>query len=75
MNHKRVARWLRPMGVETIYPKPRLSQPPPTHRVYPYLLRGVPSTRVNQVWSTDITSVRLHGGCISLVAVMDWFSR
>ena len=75
VNHKRVARLLRTMGVETIYPKPRLSQPHPTHRVYPYLLRGVPITRVNQVWSTDITYVRLHGGFIYLVAVMDWFSR
>jgi len=43
--------------------------------VYPYLLRGVPITRVNQVWSTDITYIRLHGGFIYLVAVMDWFSR
>ena len=75
VNHKRVARLLRTMGVETIYPKPRLSQPHPAHRVYPYLLRGVPITRVNQVWSTDITYIRLHGGFIYLVAVMDWFSR
>jgi putative transposase len=43
--------------------------------VYPYLLRGVPITRVNQVWSTDITSIRRHGGFVYLVAVMDWFSR
>ena len=43
--------------------------------MYPYLLRGVPITRVNQVWSTDITYIRLHGGFIYLVAVMDWFSR
>jgi putative transposase len=75
VNHKRVARLLHTMGLETLYPKPRLSQPHPAHRVYPYLLRGVPITRVNQVWSTDITSIRLHGGFISLVAVMDWFSR
>lgn len=75
VNHKRVARLLRTMGLETIYPKPRLSTPHPTHRVYPYLLRGVPITRVNQVWSTDITYIRLHGGFIYLVAVMDWFSR
>ncbi len=75
VNHKRVARLLRTMGLETIYPKPRLSQPHATHRVYPYLLRGVPITRVNQVWSTDITYIRLHGGFIYLVAVMDWFSR
>ena len=75
VNHKRVARLLHTMGLETIYPKPRLSQPHPAHRVYPSLLRGVPITRVNQVWSTDITYIRLHGGFIYLVAVMDWFSR
>jgi putative transposase len=55
VNPKRVARLLRTMGLEAIYPKPRLSQPHPTHRIYPYLLRGVPITRANQVWSTDIT--------------------
>jgi putative transposase len=75
VNPKRVARLLHTMGLETLYPKPRLSQPHPEHRVYPYLLRGVPITRVNQVWSTDITYVRLHGGFVYLVAVMDWFSR
>jgi putative transposase len=75
VNHKRVARLLRTMGLETIYPKPRLSEPHPAHRVYPYLLRGVPIIRVNQVWSTDITYIRLHNGFIYLVAVMDWFSR
>ena len=75
VNRKRVARRLRTMGLETIYPKPRMSQPHPAHRVYPYLLRGVPITRVNQVWSTEITYIRLQGGFICLVAVMDWFSR
>jgi putative transposase len=75
VNHKRVARLLHTMGLETIYPKPHLSQGHPEHRVYPYLLRGVPITHVHQVWSTDITYIRLHGGFIYLVAVMDWFSR
>ena len=75
VNTKRVARLLHTMGLETIYPKPRLSQPQPERRVYPYLLRGVPITRVNQVWSTDITYIRLHAGFVYLVAVMDWFSR
>ena len=75
VNHKRVARLLHTMGLETIYPKPHTSQPHPAHRVYPYLLRGVPITRVNQVWSTDITYIRLQGGFVYLVAVMDWFSR
>jgi putative transposase len=75
VHHQRVARRLRPRGLETVYPKPRMREPHPTHRVYPSLLRGVPITRVHQVWSTDITYMRLHGGLISLVAVMDWFSR
>ena len=82
VHHKRVARLLpacagllHTMGLETIYPKPRMSQPHPAHRVYPYLLRGVPITRVNQVWSTDITYIRLQGGFIYVGAVMDWFSR
>ena len=75
VNHKRVARLLRTMGLEAIYPEPRTSQPHPDHRVYPYLLRGLPITRVNQVWSTDITYIRLYSGFIYLVAVMDWFSR
>jgi putative transposase len=74
-NPQRVARLLHTLGLETIYPKPRLSQPHPAHRIYPYLLRGVPITRVHHVWSTDITYVRLHRGFVSLVAVMDWFSR
>src|SRR5215510_2848794 len=66
---------LRTMGLETIYPKPRRSELHPAHRIYPYLLRGVPITRGNQVWSADITYIWLHGGFIYLVAVMDWFRR
>ena len=75
VNHKRVARLMHTMGIEAIYPKPHLRQTHAMHRVYPYLLRGVPIRRVNQVWSTDITYIRLQGGFLSLVAVMDWFSR
>lgn len=75
VNRKRVARLMRTMGLETIYPKPRTTQSHPGHRIYPYLLRDVPLTGVNQVWSTDITYIRLHSGFIYLVAVMDWFSR
>ena len=75
VNHKRVARLLRKMGLEAIYPKPRTTVPHPEHRVYPYLLRGVWVTRVNQVWSTDITYIRLHSGFVYLVAVMDGYSR
>ncbi len=75
VNHKRVARLLRQMGLETIYPKPRLSLPDAQHKIYPYLLRGLDIRRPNQVWSTDITYVRLRAGYVYLVAIMDWFSR
>jgi putative transposase len=74
VNRKRVRQLMHQMGVEALYPKPRTSQPHPEHRVYPYLLRDVPIVRVNQVWSTDITYVRLHSGFIYLVAVMDWYN-
>jgi putative transposase len=75
INHKRVQGLLRLMGLEAIYPRPNLSQPAPGHRIYPYLLRGVRVERVNQVWSSDITYVRLLGGFVYLAAVIDWFSR
>jgi putative transposase len=52
-----------------------LSQPAPGAQVYPYLLRGVTVDRVNQVWATDITYIRLLGGFIYLMAIMDWYSR
>jgi putative transposase len=75
VNHKRVARLLRMMGVEAIYPKPCLSAPGSNEVRYPYLLRGMTIQRVNQVWSTDITYIRLAHGFVYLVAIMDWFSR
>jgi putative transposase len=75
VHHKRVARRRRPRGLETLDPTPRLSEPHPAHRVSPYWLRGVPITRVHQVWSTDITYMRLHGGFLSLVAVREWCRR
>lgn len=75
VNHKRVARLLRLMGLEAIYQKPRLSQPGAGQQIYPYLLRGLKIERRNQVWSTDITWIRLHGGFVYLTAVIDWYSR
>jgi putative transposase len=75
VTHKRVRRLLRLMGLEAIYPKPRLSMKTPGHQIYPYLLRGVAIDRVNKVWSTDITYVRLVGGFVYLVAIIDWYSR
>lgn len=75
VNHKRVARLMRQMGIAAIYTKPKLSQAAAGQVIYPYLLRGVKITRVNQVWSTDITYIRLQQGFVYLVAVIDWFSR
>jgi len=76
IGHNRVRRLMRLMGLEAIYPKPRLSVPGgPEHRVYPYLLRGVRIERPNQVWSADITYIRLSAGFVYLTAILDWFSR
>jgi putative transposase len=74
VNHKRVARLLQRMGLQAIYPKPRLTQGGPEHKVYPYLLHGLAIGRPNQVWGTDITYIRLRHGFVFLVAIMDWFS-
>jgi putative transposase len=75
VNRKRVARLMEVMGLEAVYPKPKLSQPGESHKIYPYLLRNVNIERVNQVWSTDITYIRLAKGFCYLVVVMDWHSR
>ncbi len=75
VNEKRVRRLLRQLGLLAVYPKPRLSPPAQGAPVYPYLLRDVAIDRVNQVWSTDITYIRLLAGFVYLVAIMDWHSR
>jgi putative transposase len=75
VNRKHVQRLMRLMGLEAVGPKPRLSAANPAHRVYPYLLRDVSITRVDQVWSTDITYVRLRHGFVYLMAILDWHSR
>ena len=75
VNRKRVRRLMRLMGLEAIYPRPRLSAGDRNHKVYPYLLRDVSIERVDQVWSTDITYVGLPGGFMYLAAVIDWHSR
>jgi len=75
VNRKRVQRLLRIMGLEAIYPKPKLSASGMGHRVYPYLLRGLTIDRPGQVWSADITYVPLPGGFMYLAATIDWYSR
>src|SRR4051794_36384767 len=75
VNRKRVQRLMRIMGLEAIYPKPRLSLAGQGHRIYPYLLRGVKVQRRDQVWSTDITYIPMASGFMYLAAVIDWYSR
>lgn len=75
INRKRVQRLLRVMGIEAHYPRPRTTCRNAEHRVFPYLLREVPITRPDQVWSTDITYVPMPRGFMYLTAVIDWYSR
>ena len=63
------------MGIYGVVPGPHTSKKHPSHKVYPYLLRGVSITRANQVWSTDITYIPFARGFFYLVAVQDWYSR
>ena len=77
VNHKRVRRLMRQMGLEAVYPRQKhnLSLPDKQHKIYPYLLKDMEITSPDQVWSADITYVRMYRGWLYLVAVMDWFSR
>jgi putative transposase len=75
IGRERVQSLMRKMGLKAIYPKAHLSQVNPEHKIYPYLLNGLAIVRPNQVWSSDISYIRLRQGFLYLVAVMDWFSR
>ena len=75
VNHKRIERLMRVMGLAAVYPKPRTSIPDDEARKYPYLLAGLCIERPDQVWCTDITYIRMKTGFAYLVAVMDWYSR
>jgi putative transposase len=75
IGRERVQSLMREMGLIAIYPKPNLSRRHLEHQVYPYLLGNISIERPNQVWSADITYIRLRSGFLYLVAIMDWFSR
>lgn len=77
VNHKRIRRLMRKLGIEAIYPKPRknTSAANQQHKKYPYLLNHLEIDRPDQVWCADITYIRLDGGFVYLVAIMDWYSR
>jgi len=75
VNRKRAQRLMQRMGLAGMAPGPNTSRPHPEHKVYPYLLRGVSVVKPNQIWSTDITYIRLAHGFAYLVAIIDWYSR
>ena len=75
VNHKRVERLMRKMGIMAIYPRPRTSIKDDSHKIYPYLLRDLAIIYPNQVWCADITYIRMRHGFLYLIAIMDWFSR
>jgi putative transposase len=75
VNRKRVQRLMALMGLEAIHPRPRTTVPTPGAKVYPYLLRDRTLTRVDEVWSSDITYVPMRHGFMYLTAVIDWYSR
>lgn len=72
---KRIRRLMRQMGLFPVFPTKNTSKRNHEHRIFPYLLRNMAITRVNQVWSMDITYIRLGRGFAYLTAVMDWHSR
>jgi len=75
VNRKRVSRLMRVMGIRALYPEPRTTIAHPTHKKYPYLLRGLTIAHPDQVWCTDITYIPMRSGFLYLVAIMDWMSR
>jgi putative transposase len=75
VNHKAVDRHMREMGLAGICPGPTRSKPAHQAGIYPYLLRDVSAERPNHIWGIAITYIRLRGGWMYLVAVIDWFSR
>jgi len=75
INRKRIQHLYHLLSIEALYPKPKTTVRHIQHKVYPYLLRNITINNCNQVWSTDITYIRLHSGFVYLMAVMDWFSR
>lgn len=75
INHKRVRRLLRLMGLMAIYPKKNLSKLGHKKYIHPYLLKGLKINRPNQVWAIDITYIPMKNGFLYLTAIIDLYSR
>ena len=70
-----VADYMKILGLEAIYPKPKTSTKNPNHKIYPYLLKNIKASYPNHIWGTDITYIRMQGSFMYLVAFLDWYSR
>ena len=75
INQKTVARYMQEMGLVAFYPGPNLSKRAREAAIFPYLLSNVTATTPNHIWGIDITYIRLRGGWMYLVAILDWYSR
>ncbi len=75
VNRKAIQRHMREMGIAGICPGPNLSKRTQKEGIFPYLLRHTTSQYPNHIWGLDITYIRLRGGWMYLVAVLDWYSR
>lgn len=75
VNHKKVARLMRLMGIQAIFPKKNLSIPNKNHEIYPYLLKGIEASYPNHIWGVDITFIKIKNDWLYLFAVIDWYSR
>ena len=75
VNHKRVIKYMREMGLQAVYPGPKTSAPNHQHQIFPYLLRNITASHPNHIWGTDITYIGMPKGFVYLVAFLDWFSR
>ena len=75
IGRRRIRSAMRKLGLWAVVPKPNTSKPHPAHTIYPYLLRGLPIDRPNQVWATDITYIRMRHGFLYLCAILDWTTR
>lgn len=72
---KLVRKLKRELGLKTMYPEPKTSIPNKAHKKYPYLLRDVEITHVNQVWSADISYIPMGKSFVYIVGIIDWYSR
>lgn len=75
IGRKRVKTLMEALGLSTVYPKPNTSVSDKAHEKYPYLLSEMMITKVDQVWCSDITYIRMQNSHIYLTVIMDWYSR